>query len=202
MPDAGIADGAVYTSAFHDTYVRQQVIATVTSGTRPAHLDGRVIYETDTDRTLQSDGTGWVIMWEPEQTYTPTLTQSAAVTKTVNSARYQRRNGRCVGRFDLSATATGTAANVVRVTLPIAPNVIGGRSYQHVVGVGAITDASASLQYRGLMVVYSGSDVALTPMSANTAEGSFLGGSTFTAALASTDVIIGTFDYEMTTRYS
>lgn len=34
-------------------------IIVCTSGTRPAHVEGRTIYETDTDRLLTSDGTNW-----------------------------------------------------------------------------------------------------------------------------------------------
>lgn len=36
-----------------------KTIVTCTSATRPAHLEGRVIYETDTDRILVSDGANW-----------------------------------------------------------------------------------------------------------------------------------------------
>lgn len=59
MPDSGIADGTVYTSSFHDSYVRQQVITTCTSGTRPTGTEGRFIYETDTDRLKYYDGAAW-----------------------------------------------------------------------------------------------------------------------------------------------
>lgn len=60
MPDSGISDGSVYTSSFHDTYVRQQVVAQVTSGTRPTGVEGRLITETDTDRLLAYSGSTWV----------------------------------------------------------------------------------------------------------------------------------------------
>lgn len=60
MPDSGISDGSVYTSSFHDTYVRQQVVAQVTSGTRPTGVEGRLITESDTDRLLAYSGSAWV----------------------------------------------------------------------------------------------------------------------------------------------
>ena len=60
MPDAGLADGSVLTSANYDTYLRQQVVAQVTSGTRPTAVEGRLIAETDTDRIVCHDGTNWV----------------------------------------------------------------------------------------------------------------------------------------------
>lgn len=60
MPDAGLADGSVLTSANYDTYLRQQVVAQVTSGTRPTGVEGRIITETDTDRIVAYDGSSWV----------------------------------------------------------------------------------------------------------------------------------------------
>jgi len=60
MPDAGLADGSVLTSANYDTYLRQQVVAQVTSTTRPTGFEGRLVTETDTDRIVCYDGTNWV----------------------------------------------------------------------------------------------------------------------------------------------
>lgn len=60
MPDSGISDGSVYTSSFHDTYVRQQVVTQCTSATRPTGVEGRMIYETDTDRCWVYSGSAWV----------------------------------------------------------------------------------------------------------------------------------------------
>ena len=60
MPDSGLADGSVLTSANYDTYLRQQVVAQVTSTTRPTGVEGRLITETDTDRIVCYDGTNWI----------------------------------------------------------------------------------------------------------------------------------------------
>ena len=60
MPDAGLADGSVLTSANYDTYIRQQVVVQCTSGTRPTGVEGRIIAETDTDRVLIYDGSSWI----------------------------------------------------------------------------------------------------------------------------------------------
>ncbi len=69
-----------------------------TSSTRPTGSDlyeGLDIYETDTDRRLEYDGTGWVIMAEPWQTYTPTLTGMAIGTggSASNVMSYHRSDG-------------------------------------------------------------------------------------------------------------
>jgi len=60
MPDAGLADGSVLTSAIYDSYLREQVIATGLSGARPTGKEGRVIASTDTDRLECYDGTNWI----------------------------------------------------------------------------------------------------------------------------------------------
>ena len=60
MPDAGLADGSVLTSANYDTYLRQQVVVQCTSSTRPTGVEGRIIAETDTDRVLIYDGASWI----------------------------------------------------------------------------------------------------------------------------------------------
>jgi len=60
MPDAGLADGSVLTSANYDSYLREQVIATGLSGARPTGKEGRVIASTDTDRLECYDGTNWI----------------------------------------------------------------------------------------------------------------------------------------------
>ena len=60
MPDAGLADGSVLTSANYDTYLREQVVTTCLSGGRPTGKEGRIITETDTDRIVCYDGTNWI----------------------------------------------------------------------------------------------------------------------------------------------
>ena len=60
MPDAGLADGSVLTSANYDTYLRQQVVTTCLSSARPTGVEGRIIAETDTDRILTYSGSAWV----------------------------------------------------------------------------------------------------------------------------------------------
>lgn len=114
MPDSGIANGATFTSSFWDTYARQQVVAQVTSATRPTNIEGRLIYETDTDRVLLGDGSNWVVMAEPIQTYTPTFANCASGT----AAGYYKRSD---GWIDVWASYTMAGAGVsgaVTVSLP------------------------------------------------------------------------------------
>lgn len=57
--------------------------------------------------------------------YTPTLTQSAAVTKTVNYAKYIQIQKTVICNVYLSVTAAGTTANAITVTLPVAAASVG-----------------------------------------------------------------------------
>lgn len=127
MPDSGIADTTVYTSAFHDTYVRQQVVAQVTSGTRPTGVEGRLIAETDTNLFQVYDGSAWGGFggWGAWATYTPTLTNATAATV---SGAYRLIDPK-TGVFRINVTAgTATAAGTFTATLPSGWTVASGAS--------------------------------------------------------------------------
>lgn len=114
MPDAGLTDGVTeYDAAFHDTYVRQQVVTQCTSSTRPTNIDGRIITQ-DTGEVLLGDGTNWIVLAEPTQTYTPTFTNCSGGTAT---GFYKRSDG----WVDVFATYTFAGAGVagaVTLSLP------------------------------------------------------------------------------------
>lgn len=83
MPDFTFAAGNRPTAAQWNAWVRDQVTTTCTDTTRPASpVVGRLIYETNTQRTLVWDGTAWIIVREDRWVnYTPTWT--AATTNPV-----------------------------------------------------------------------------------------------------------------------
>lgn len=114
MPDSGLADGATLTSAFYDDYIREQVIVTCLSSARPSSVEGRCIYETDTDRMMVYNGAAWAVVNEPAQTYTPTLTN---VTGGTVSAEYVRVRDKVWVEGNITA-GTATAAGVITVSLP------------------------------------------------------------------------------------
>ena len=88
-----------------------------------------------TAATLNTIGAAWV-------DYTPTLTQSATVTKTISYARYCQVQKLIVVEIFLIATSAGTAANGVRVGLPVTANKTG-----QLLGSGFIYDASTNTMY-------------------------------------------------------
>lgn len=125
--------------------------------------------------------------WSP---YTPTLTQSATVTKTLTYCKYQRVGRTIWAQGLISCTSAGTAANSVLVGLPVTAAAAGNMAC----GMGYIYDASAGFAYVGLAVLQSTTVMAFQPTSADT--NAFLGQAIFTAALANTDAITWSIMYE------
>lgn len=82
--------------------------------------------------------------------YTPTLTQSATVTKTVNRAAYMKVGRTVKVNGYLSVTSAGTAANNVSVGLPVAP------SADLQVGSAYILDTSTSTRYICTCLTFGG----------------------------------------------
>jgi hypothetical protein len=120
VPLYTFVDNAVPTSSEWNSNVRDQVVTQCTSATRPASpVEGQCIFETDTGRLLYYSGAAWVIITEPRQTWTPTITQSGTVAGTVNRGWYRRENGLFEARLKWTATAAGTASNAIVVTLPV-----------------------------------------------------------------------------------
>lgn len=123
-------------------------------------------------------------------TYTPTLVQSGAVTKTATYAKYQRVGRLITVQIKLDVTGPGTAANTVTVGLPVAA-VIGANAC---IGSGFIYDASANLFYGGIARKDGADTFSFVPTSTDSATQ--LGVSVFTAALAASDIVGATVTYE------
>jgi hypothetical protein len=127
--------------------------------------------------------------------YTPTLTQSATVTKTATYAKYTRIGRTIIVQVDLAVTGAGTAANAVVVGLPVAAAITGTLK---VVGVGEIYDASATLGYRGVVEIVTSTTVCFRATN-TTVINAYLGGDSFVAALAAGDVVSMSVTYESST---
>jgi hypothetical protein len=88
-----------------------------------------------TAATLNTIGAAWV-------DYTPTLTQSATVTKTINHARYCQIQKTVIVQIFMTATSAGTAGQIVTVGLPFT-----AKNTSAFIGSGFIYDASANFMY-------------------------------------------------------
>jgi hypothetical protein len=173
---------------------KEDVIQILTSSTRPADpYQGQLIYETDTD-TFTARGAGAV--WQTVATlgawtaYTPTLTQSATVTKTVTNAKYARVGRLIVVQASLACTGSGTGGNRVLFGLPIATTTTGFA----VIGTGTIFDISAGIFYAGSAIVETTTTAKIVLGNGTVTE--YLGVAGFSAALASGDLIGVSLAYE------
>lgn len=172
--------------------IDEDVTEIVTSSTRPTDpYEGQPIYETDTDSYKGYNGTTWehALSLGAWTVYTPTLTQSITVSKTITEARYMRGPSRLIiVEFNLTATSAGTAGQNVLVGLPVAANGAVGT----MVGPMLIYDANTTTRYHGDGELVSNITVG---MGVSQASPSLFGASP-AVTLANGDIIRGIFSYE------
>jgi hypothetical protein len=93
-----------------------------TSATRPTGgnlYEGVIITETDTNRILYYDGTGWIILAEPQVTWTPTIT-GLTVGNGSWDGEYHRSDGWCDFRARFTWGSTSAITARLLMTLPVA----------------------------------------------------------------------------------
>lgn len=139
-------------------------------------LAGAKILASDLSGIFATDTGAWT-------TYTPTLTQSGAVTKTVTEASYMKIGRLVIASGYLTCTGAGSANNAVLVGVPVT-----AASGSAVIGSGWVYDASSSAWYAGPATLQSTSVFGFA-LSGNTALVAGATGSGFTAALANTDQV-------------
>lgn len=113
--------------------------------------------------------------------WTPTVTQSGAVTKTVNLAKYISAGKLVIARAKLTMTGSGTGFNPITISLPVTSATTGED-----VGSGALYDLSTTTTYPGLWQI-----VTSTTISMYRTDVSFTGfaGQDPNIALASGDIL-------------
>lgn len=142
-------------------YLARQVIATVTSSTRPdSPVEGQMIYETDTKSLVLYTGSYWEVLsyHGPFKTYTPAWTASSVNPSIGNgtlTGRYRRLPGRTV---HLRVTwVRGTTTNMGSGTYsfglpPDLPAETGSRWF----GTGMLGDAAEATIWPLKAVIFSG----------------------------------------------
>lgn len=180
------------TAADVNDYLSEQAVIVCTSGTRPTPQEGMTIYETDTDRVLFYT-TGWVIMAEPTQTYTPTFANCSGGTA---SGTYKRSDGWC--DFTASYVFAGAGvAGAVTVTTPIA------MAQANLFVASALFFDSGVSHF--MASVLPSTTTAMEFAAINT-SGTYMGVSTLSATVpitwAANDAIIVSGRFQMTTRTS
>lgn len=186
MPNYSAVSGSPFNAADYNANVRDQVVTTCTSATRPTGTEGQFIYETDTDRGYYYNG-GWQVWFIPPTSYTPAIVQSGAVTKTVTFAQYHQHFRTVHVNFSLAVTGSGTGSNIITISLPV-----NAAASQGELGIAQLYDASATTRYVSCAEYYTASTFILTH---DTSGANGLGAGGFTAGLASGDGLAGSLTY-------
>lgn len=139
--------------------------------------------------SAETTGLKWATVASPSYTWTdyvPVLTQSSAVTATVNFAKYADVGNIRFIDVSLSITGSGSASNLVTVSIPSS-----AASTDATVGSGYFYDASAPGYLTFIVETESSTTVKFLPSGGGTSTNkNFLGaGTPFQSALASGDLI-------------
>lgn len=126
-------------------------------------------------------------------TFTPTLTQSVTVTKTVVYGKYQRIGRLIVAQVFLTVTGAGTAGQFIIVGLPVAAVY---NTQPQEVGTGTVFDTSANQAWKGPAILQGASTVFFRATGAST---SVLGAADMTLGLAVGDNVSYSVMYESAT---
>ena len=172
-----------------------------TSATRPTGgnlYEGVIITETDTDRVLYYDGTGWIILMEPTQSYTPTLTNATLGNGTITGTSH-RSDGWCDVSVTFALGSTSTVGTDPAIGLPYAAAAFGIDAFD----VGML-DLSPVTRYNGTNVAGAAASTSVTLLGVK-ADLTWVYASSITAANPFTwttgDVIYMSGRYQMNTRY-
>jgi len=139
--------------------------------------------ESDINTYLMGEGGAWT-------SWSPTITQSGSVTYSGAYGGYGRWGRKIVAQGEFNITGTGTAANIVTVALPATAANAG-----QPIGQGWIFDASTGFFHYGQLITQTTTTASFL-IQTNGAAATFLGTTSFTAALASGDIIGVNLCYE------
>jgi len=171
-----------------------------TSGTRPSGgnlYEGVIITETDTDRVLYYDGTNWIILMEPIQSYTPTLTNLTLGNGTLTGT-YHRSDGWCDFAVSVTFGSTTTMGTDPTIGLPVAANLI----RENELSV-AMIDVSPVVRYTGHNIAVAGGGTSVVAQALAVGANVFATSITATVPMTWTtgDVLYVAGRYRMNTRY-
>jgi hypothetical protein len=171
-----------------------------TSGTRPSGgnlYEGVIITETDTDRVLYYDGTNWIILMEPTQTYTPTLTNLTLGNGTLVGT-YHRSDGWCDFAVSVTFGSTTTMGTDPTIGLPVATNLI----RENELSV-AMVDVSPVVRYTGHNIAVAGGGTSVVVQALSAGANVFAASITATVPMtwATGDVLYVAGRFRMNTRY-
>jgi hypothetical protein len=139
--------------------------------------------ESDINTYLMGEGGAW-------SSWSPTITQSGSVAYSGSYGGSGRWGRKIVAQGEFNITGTGTAANIVTVALPATAVNVG-----HPIGNGWIYDASTGLFHFGQILTQTTTTASFI-IQTNGSGATYLGTTSFTAALASGDIVCVNLCYE------
>jgi hypothetical protein len=141
----------VLTASDVNTFLMNQAVITCTSSTRPSSpVEGMVIYETDTDLTLQYSGTTFVRIaaWGAWTTFTPTWNNLTLGNGTTTGA-YQKFGRVIFIRGTLIFGSTTTVTGQMQMNYPSGISLASG-AFRGSIGDCEMYDDSTGNFYRGI----------------------------------------------------
>lgn len=156
MPNKTFTSTTLTASELND-YFMEQVIVTCTSGTRPTGIEGRVIYETDTDKLLVYSGSTWrefarSTTWTA---FTPSWTNLSLGDGT-NDFQYKYVAGDIRIKGKLTFGTTTSISGTVSLTIPNSET-----SSHPCVGCAQFVDSSTGTEYEGTIRAGTSSTLSL-----------------------------------------
>jgi len=158
------APGSGVKSAYHQEITNRIIHRFATTAARDAaastfsSLGGVRCYITGTKTEYRHDGTGWIVMAEPEQTYTPTLAGVViGTTGALNTGRYRRSDGFITLHTVLVLGTGGSLSGTCTVTLP--PGITSGPIVNGMIGAWLYDVAPGALQFAGVGEVAVGGNL-------------------------------------------
>ena len=125
-------------------------------------------------------------------TYTPTITQSGSVAKTMNYGKYAQFGKFVMAQVDMTITGSGTSGNIITCTLPV------NRAYTttaYTIGSFYAVDQSTASIFRGIVRTTAGAQtISFFDAVGGVSLGN--GGGAYTFGLANTDLLQFTITYE------
>ena len=196
--------GQTLTAAQVEDYCElQTTMRFATTAARNTALSGVLIeglrgYLVDSNVEQVYSGTAWSTVGPVHgalTTWTPVITQSNAPTFTNTLSWYSRVGRMVTGAFSLAVTSAGTASNTITVTFPVT-----AATGTDAVGSGYWIDATVGLETYVVVAAttttmkFYATQIANNISAANKTAGS--GANANASALASGDVLSGTFTYQ------
>lgn len=180
MPDSNLPDNDVFDSAFYNQYIREQVIVTCTSTTRPTGVEGRVIYETDNDKLMIYDGAAWSPIGSSKwTTATPSWT-GLTIGNGTDSMQYRFASGFLEVRGTLDFGSTTTVDGEVVLTHPASVSATGtGSVLYSPVGLATYHDVGTAV--RSGVVIWNNATSVL--MRVYQTDGTFAGPTTLSSTV-------------------